>query len=97
MLEHILLPEVLTLLLKPRLVKDILQELVPHLPNLHFSPLGPHPVLLPLQSPQLQTYLCSFPVQERAAPGFLAFQGPVYKVWLPSSGFCSATLTGAEV
>lgn len=84
MLEHALLPEVLTLPLKPRLVKDILQELVPHLPNLHFSLLGPHPVLLPLQSPQLQMYLCSFPVQEWAAPGFPALWGPVHKVWQPS-------------
>lgn len=71
MLEHALLPEVLTLLRKPWPVEDILQELVPHLPNLHFSPLSPHPVFLPLQSPQLQTYLCSFPVQEQIAPGFL--------------------------
>lgn len=71
MLEHALLPEVLTLLRKPQLVEDILQELVPHLPNLHFSPLGPHLVLLPLQSPQLQTHPCNFPVQEQVAPGFL--------------------------
>lgn len=71
MLEHTLLPEVLTLLLKPWLVTGILQELVPHLPNLHFSPLDPHPVLLSLQILQLQMYLCCFPTQERAAPGFL--------------------------
>lgn len=70
MLERTLLPEVLTLLLKPWLVKVILQELVPHLPNLHFSPLDPHPVLLSLHILQLQMYLCCFPMQERAAPGF---------------------------
>lgn len=70
MLECALLQEVLTLPLKPRLAKDILQELVPHFPNLHFSPLGPCPAWLALQSPQLQTYLCSFPMQEQAAPGF---------------------------
>ena len=33
-------------------------------------PWGPHPVLLPLQSPQPQTYPRSFPTQPRAAPGF---------------------------
>lgn len=73
------------------LVKDILQELVPHLPNLHFCPLGPHPVLLPLQSPQLQTYLRSFPWLLQAS------RGPVCKVLLPSLGFCSASLAGTEV
>lgn len=71
MLERALLPEVLTLLRKPWLAEDILQELVPHLPNLHFSRLGPQPVLLLLQSPQFQTHPCSFPVQKQVTPGFL--------------------------
>lgn len=94
MLKHALLSEVLTFLHKPWPVEDILQELVPHLPNLHFSPLGPHPVLLPLQSPQLQTHPCSFPVQGQVAPGFL---GASCKIWLFSRGFCSTSLAWAEV
>lgn len=37
-LEQALLPGALTLPPKPQLVRGILQELVPYLPNLHFSP-----------------------------------------------------------